>query len=72
MACTKTNTQSDTKTCSTPWHNRHLEKNIFLCFSDFSLFILFLIYNFLDEFSNKCRVTALVWSMTFIGSLNQF
>jgi len=30
------------------------------------------IYNFLNDFSKKCWVTALVLSMTFIGGLNQF
>ena len=34
--------------------------------------ILLFIYNFLNNFSNKCRVTALVRSMPFIGGLNQF
>ena len=35
MARSKTNTQNDTKTRTTPWHNRHLEKKtIFLCFMD--------------------------------------
>jgi len=60
MAGTKTNTQNDTKTCTTSWRNRYLEKTIFLCVSDFSSFIFFFIYNFLNEFSKKCWVTALV------------
>jgi len=60
MARTKTNTQNDTKTCTTSWRNRYLEKTIFLCVSDFSSFIFFFIYNFLNEFSKKCWVTALV------------
>ena len=35
MAPTKTNTQNDTKSRTTPWRNIHvhLEKTIFLCFS---------------------------------------
>ena len=69
MARTKTNTQNDTETRRTPWRIRHLEKNYFvLCFFLF----LFFIYNILNDFSKKCPVTALVRSMTFIVSLNQF
>jgi len=75
MARTKTNTQNDTK------HLQHHDaidikkKTIFFVFFGFVFFIFFfffLIYNFLNEFSKKCEVTALVRSMTFIGSLNQF
>jgi len=70
MARTKTNTQNNTKTRRTPWRNIHLEKNYFLCFSDFSFFFFFFfIYNFLNDFSKKCWVTALERSMTFIGDL---
>jgi len=72
IACTKTDTQNDTDTHRSPWRNRDLETTIFLCFSDFSFYIFFVIYNFLNEFSKKCWVTALVRSMTFVGILNQF
>jgi len=72
MACTKTNTQDDTKSLTTPWRNIHLDKNyIFVCFG-FFIFLFFLIYNFLYELSKKCWATALVRSMIFIGSLHQF
>jgi len=37
MARTKTNTQNDTKTRTTSWPNRHLEKLYFLCFSGQSM-----------------------------------
>ena len=57
------------KTRRTPKRNRHLEKKTIFCFSDF--FYLFF-YHFLNYFSTKCWVTALVRSMTFIGRLNQF
>jgi len=68
MARTKTNTKNDTKTRTTSWRNRHLEK-LYFC-----VFRIFLIHNFLNELSKKCWVTALVRSMNFIGSgsLNQF
>ena len=46
-----------------------IQKNYIFVFSDF--YFLF-IDNFLNEFSKKCWVTALVRSMTFIGSLNHF
>jgi len=42
-----------------------IQKKLVLLF-----FILFIIL--LNNFSNKCRVTALVRSMPFIGGLNQF
>jgi len=42
-----------------------------LFFSDFIIFVYF-IYDFLNDISKKCRITALVRSMTFIGGLNQF
>jgi len=64
------NTQNDTK------HVKHIDatdikkKTISLCFSDFFFFIFFFIYNFLKEFSKKFCVTALVRSVTFIGSRN--
>jgi len=29
MACKKTNTQNNTKTRKTPWHNRHLDICVF-------------------------------------------
>ena len=32
MARTKTNTRNDTKTLTTSWRNRHLDKLYFLCF----------------------------------------
>jgi len=47
-------------------------KHIFLCFSDFSVFLFFLLIISFFFFSKKCWVTALVRSMTFIGGLNQF
>jgi len=46
-----------------------IQKKYFLCFSDFYFSF---IYEFLNNFSKKCWVTALVQSMTFIGCLNQF
>ena len=64
MARTKSNTQNDTKTRTTSWRNRRLEKPYFCVFRIF--IFLFFIYNFLNEFSKKCCVTALVRSMTFI------
>jgi len=46
-----------------------IDKKLFLCFSDFSFFLLFCIYNFLNFSSNTCSVTTL----TFIWvNLNQF
>jgi len=71
MAGTKTNTQNDTKTRTTSWRNRHLEK-LYVVFFGFFIFLFFFIYNLLNEFSKKCWVTALVRSITFIGILNQF
>ena len=71
MARTQTNTQHDTKTLTTSWRNRRLEKLYFGVFRNF-FYIFFFIDNFLNEFSKKCWVTALERSMTFIGSLNQF
>jgi len=72
MAREKTNTQNDTKTRTTTYHNRHLEKLYFCDFRIFIFFIFFFIYNFLNEFSKKYWVTALVRLMTFVGILNQF
>jgi len=68
IARAKTNTQNDTKTRTTSRRNRHLEKKhtIFCVFRVFSFFLFFFIHNFLNEFSKKCWVTALVRSMTFI------
>jgi len=43
-------------------------KNYVFVFFGLLFFILFFIYNFLNEFSKKCWVTALVRSITFIGS----
>jgi len=44
-----------------------IQNKLFLCFSDFSIFI----YDFLNDFFKKCSITALVRSMTFIrGSEN--
>jgi len=48
-----------------------IQKTIFCVFRIF-FFLFFFIDNFLNEFSKKCWVTALVRSMTFIGGLNQF
>jgi len=49
MARTKTHrTSQNTKTQQT------LRNNYFLCFSDFSGVFLFLIFNYLKEFSKKC------------------
>ena len=39
MACTKTNTQNDTKTLTTLWRNRHLEKLYFCVFRSHDLTI---------------------------------
>ena len=48
-------------------HTTDIQNKLFLCFSDFSIFI----YDFLNDFSKKCSITALVRSMTFIrGSEN--
>jgi len=66
MARTKTNSRNDTNTLTTSWGNRHLDK---LYFCVFRIFIFFFIDYFLNEFSKKYWVTALVRSMTFIGSL---
>jgi len=54
----------------TPRRNRHSEKTLFLCVTD--CFTCFIIYDFLNYFSKKCYVTALVRSMTFVGVLNSF
>ena len=43
-----------------------IKKNFIFVFFGFLCFIFFFIDNFLNEFSNKCWVTALVRSMTFI------
>jgi len=67
----------DMSSLRAPWQNgpytkKHTEqfktqniqtqgRTIFLCFTDFFK------YNFLNGFSEKCWVTALVRSMTFIG-----
>ena len=40
--------------------------------TDFYFFYIIFIHNFLNDFSKKCWVTALVRSMTFIVGLNQF
>jgi len=71
MVRTKTNTRNGTKSLTTSWRNWHLDNYIFVFFGFFFFSFLF-IDNFLNEFSKKCWVTALVRSMTFIGSLNQF
>jgi len=42
MAGTKTNTNNVTKTHTTQWHNKHLEKTIVLCFSEHWIFIVLL------------------------------
>jgi len=67
MARTKTNTQNNTKTHRTPLRNIHSEKNLL-----FVLFGFFYIYNYWNDFFKKVWVTALVRSMTSVGSLNQF
>ena len=41
MARTKTSTRNNTKTLTTSWRDRHLEKTIFLDFVFFGFFILF-------------------------------
>jgi len=46
-------------------------KKLFVCVFRIFIFLIFF-YNFLNEFSKKCWVTALVRSITFIGSLNKF
>jgi len=62
MARTETNTEISTKTPRTPRRNSHYFWN----------FLKTNIDDFLNDFSTKCWVTALVRSMTFIGGLNQF
>ena len=49
-----------------------LRKNYFCVFQTSIFFIFFFIYNFYNDYSKKCWVTALVWSMIFIVGLNQF
>ena len=51
MARTKTNTRNDTKTLTTSWRNRHLDKLYFCVFRIF-LFSFLFIDNFLNE-NNK-------------------
>jgi len=70
MARTKTYGTSQTR--SIQRRNIHKEITTYLCFSDFSVFFLFLIFNYLKDFSKKCWITALVRSMKNIGGLNQF
>ena len=65
MACAQTNTQNNTNIRRTPKRNRRPEKKTIFVFFVFSFSFLF-IYNFLNYFSKKCWVTALVRSMTFI------
>jgi len=62
MARTKTNTENSTKTPRTQRRNSHY----------FWIFLKTNIDDFLNDFSKKCWVTALVRSMTFIGGSNQF
>jgi len=58
MARTQTNTQNNTKTRKTRRRNRHSQNTIFCVFR-----ILLFIYNFLNDFSKKCWLTALVRSL---------
>ena len=60
MARTKTNTRNDTKTLTTSWRNRHWDKLYVCVFFGFLFFYFLFIDNFLNEFSKKCWVTALV------------
>jgi len=66
MALTKTNTQNDTKHAE--YYDATDIKNIIFVYFGFFFFI----YKFLKNLSKKCSFTALVRSMTIIGSLNQF
>jgi len=69
----KTYTQNDTKTRTTSWRNRHLEKKTtYFVFFGFFFFIFFFIQNFLNEFSKTCWVTALVRSMTYVFTKKNF
>ena len=74
----------DMSSLRTPWQNgpyknQHTErhKNTKNTMTQQTLrkcywFVFFgFLYNFLNEFSKKCWVTALIRSMTFIGSFNQ-
>ena len=55
MSRTKTNTQTTQKHVEHKDATDIQKQNYFLCFSDFSLFLFFLvIYNFLNEFFKKC------------------
>jgi len=70
MARTKNNNTERHKNTHNIMTQHTFRRNYIFVFSDF--FIFFFIYNFLNEFSKKYWVTALVRSMTFIESLNQF
>ena len=70
MARTKNNNTERHKNTHYIMTQHTFRRNYIFVFSDF--FIFFFIYNFLNEFSKKYWVTALVRSMTFIESLNQF
>ena len=63
MARIQKHTQNNTK------HQEatDIKNKLFLCISDFSNFIF--IYNILIDLYEKCWVTILIWSMTFIGDL---
>jgi len=69
MARTKTNTQNNTQKNVERQDATYNQHNTMFCV--FRIFLSF-IYNFLNDFSKKCWVTALVRSMNFIGGLNQF
>jgi len=64
----KINTQNDTKTRRTPHDTTDIKKTIFGVVFFIFLFYFIYIHNFLNEFFKKCWITALVRSMTFIGS----
>jgi len=77
MARTKTNTRNDTKTLTTSWRNRHLDKLYFCVFLIFLFFFSFY-DNFLNEFKTayekvspsvcRCLSTRLRCAATGNGS----
>jgi len=59
-----------TTTRRTPRRNRHSEKTTFCVFRNILFLLNTCFHTFLNCFSKKCWVTALVRSMTFIWGLN--
>jgi len=49
MARTKTNTRKDTKTLTTSWRNRHLDKLYFCVFRIFIFYFLFIEFLFIIQ-----------------------